>query len=104
MPTLNRLIADGQPLERVALVIAAWALYLEGVDERGERFNIVDPRADYCQALVAEREQISVKLLGAEAIFGTAIPQSAAFVAAFQRNLDSLRSQGVSATLQTLLG
>jgi mannitol 2-dehydrogenase len=104
VPTLNRLIADGRPLERVALVLAAWALYLEGDDERGARIDIVDPRAAYCQALVAEREQISAKLLGAEAIFGTAIPQSAAFVAAFQRNLDSLRSQGVSATLQTLLG
>lgn len=104
VPTLNRLIADGRPLERGALLLAAWALYLEGVDERGVRFSIADPRAAECQQLVADREQISTRLLGAEAIFGTAIPRSPEFVAAFQRNLDSLRSQGVTATLETLLG
>lgn len=30
VPTANRLIAAGRPLERVALVVAAWALYLGG--------------------------------------------------------------------------
>ncbi|MNG38216.1 hypothetical protein D3C84_1258330 [compost metagenome] len=68
------------------------------------RFCIADPRAAECRQLVADREQISARLLGVEAIFGTAIPRSPAFVAAFQRSLDSLRSQGVTTTLETLLG
>src|SRR5690606_16679505 len=33
VPTINRLIADDAELDRAALVIAAWALYLRGVDE-----------------------------------------------------------------------
>ncbi|MBU1331489.1 MAG: mannitol dehydrogenase family protein [Gammaproteobacteria bacterium] len=104
VPTLNRLIEDGRPLERAALVVAAWALYLKGVDENGTAYRIPDPRAEFCQALVQDDEQVRERVLGVEVIFGTAIPQSAAFVSAFELCYDSLRKLGVTRTLQTLLG
>lgn len=104
VPTLNRLIEDGRPLERAALVVAAWALYLKGVDETGIRYRIPDPRAEFCQALVADDDQVRERVLGVEVIFGNAIPQSAAFVTAFELCYDSLRKLGVTRTLQTLLG
>jgi mannitol 2-dehydrogenase len=104
VPTLNRLIEDGRPLERAALVVAAWALYLKGVDENGTRYRIPDPRAEFCQALVADDDQVRERVLGVEAIFGTTIPQSTAFVEAFELCYDSLRKLGVTRTLQTLLG
>ena len=62
----NRLIDEGRPLERAALVVAAWALYLRGIDERGERYRIPDPRAEFCQALVADDEGLSARLLGVD--------------------------------------
>ena len=104
VPTLNRLIEDGRPLERAALVVAAWALYLKGVDENGTTYRIPDPRAEFCQALVADDDRVRERVLGVEVIFGTAIPQSAAFVTAFELCYDSLRKLGVTRTLQTLLG
>lgn len=104
VPTANRLIAAGRPLERVALVVAAWALYLGGVDEHGEHYPIPDPRAAECQALVAERHGLGRRLLGVETVFGPAIPASAAFVEAFERLYDSLRRHGVSETLRQVLG
>jgi len=104
VPTLNRLIEDGRPLERAALVVAAWALYLKGVDENGTRYRIPDPRAGFCQALVQDDDRVRERLLGVEVIFGNAIPQSAAFVTAFELCYDSLRKLGVTRTLQTLLG
>lgn len=104
VPTLNRLIEDGRPLERAALVVAAWALYLKGVDETGTSYRIPDPRAEFCQALVADDDQVRERVLGVEVIFGNAIPQSAAFVTAFELCYDSLRKLGVTRTLQTLLG
>ena len=104
VPTLNRLIEDGRPLERAALVVAAWALYLKGVDETGASYRIPDPRAEFCQALVADDDQVRERVLGVEVIFGNAIPQSAAFVTAFELCYDSLRKIGVTRTLQTLLG
>ncbi|HHK2205269.1 TPA: mannitol dehydrogenase family protein [Pseudomonas aeruginosa] len=104
VPTANRLIAAGRPLERVALVVAAWALYLGGVDEHGEHYPIPDPRAAECQALVVERHGLGRRLLGVETVFGPAIPASAAFVEAFERLYDSLRRHGVSETLRQVLG
>ncbi|MDP2146717.1 MAG: mannitol dehydrogenase family protein, partial [Pseudomonas sp.] len=59
VPTINRLIAEGRDTERAALVVAAWALYLQGVDENGVRYRIPDPRADFCRALVADDALIS---------------------------------------------
>ena len=104
MPTINRLIEDDQAMDRAALVVAAWAVYLRGVDETGATYRIPDPRANYCEELVQDQKNLTERLLGAEEIFGKHIPKSAAFVAAFERQLYNLRTHGVSATLQTLLG
>ncbi|WP_313474898.1 mannitol dehydrogenase family protein [Stutzerimonas kunmingensis] len=103
VPTINRLIADNAALDRAALVVAAWALYLRGVDENGEQYRIPDPRADFCQSLVAEDDDLTERLLGREEIFGTQIPRSLAFRDAFERNLLRLRTLGVSGTLDLLL-
>lgn len=103
VPTLNRLIADGQETKRAALVVAAWALYLKGVDENGDTYSIPDPRAAFCQALVADDALITQRLLEVEEIFGTAIPRSAAFVAAFEWCCNSLRDVGVTRTLERVL-
>ncbi|MGR6735767.1 mannitol dehydrogenase family protein [Pseudomonas chlororaphis] len=103
VPTLNRLIADGRDTERAALVVAAWALYLKGVDENGDTYAIPDPRAAFCQALVADDALIGQRLLAVEEIFGPAIPASAAFTAAFERCYSSLRDNGVTHTLERVL-
>lgn len=103
VPTINRLIADGRDTRRAALVVAAWALYLKGVDENGATFPVPDPRAVFCQALVAEDALITQRLLAVEEIFGTAIPDSPEFVAAFEWCCNSLREVGVSRTLERVL-
>jgi len=87
----------------VALVVAAWALYLKGEDENGARYRIPDPRAEHCQALVADDAQLTGRVLGEETIFGSAPGHSLEFVAAFERCLTSLRERGVSQTLHNLL-
>nr|BFD42112.1 mannitol dehydrogenase family protein [Pseudomonas sp. FFPRI_1] len=103
VPTLNRLIADDRDTERAALVVAAWALYLRGVDENGLEYRIPDPRAEFCQALVADDSLLTQRLLAVEEIFGPAIRHSSAFVQAFEQCFNSLREHGVSATLERLL-
>ncbi|WP_097303425.1 mannitol dehydrogenase family protein [Pseudomonas chlororaphis] len=103
VPTINRLIADGRDTERAALVVAAWALYLKGVDENGDTYSIPDPRAAFCQALVADDALIGQRLLAVEEIFGTEIPASAEFTAAFERCYSSLRDDGVTRTLERIL-
>lgn len=103
IPTINRLIADERETKRAALVVAAWALYLKGVDENGDTYSIPDPRATFCQALVADDGLMTQRLLAVEEIFGTAIPRSAAFVAAFEWCCNSLREDGVTRTLEKIL-
>ncbi len=103
LPTINRLIADGRETKQAALVVAAWALYLKGVDENGDTYSIPDPRAAFCQALVADDVLITQRLLAVEEIFGTAIPHSAEFVAAFEWCCNSLRDVGVTRTLERVL-
>ena len=103
IPAINRLISDGGELKRAALVVAAWALYLKGVDENGQTYAIPDPRAEFCQALVVDDALIVQRLLGVEEIFGSTIPRSAEFVAAFEWCLNSLREVGVSKTLEQVL-
>lgn len=103
VPTINRLIADSAELDRAALVVAAWALYLKGTDENGDSYRIPDPRAEFCQSLVEEEEGLAERLLGREEIFGAQIPRSIAFRDAFERNLLRLRTLGVSGTLDLLL-
>ncbi|WP_336356990.1 mannitol dehydrogenase family protein [Pseudomonas granadensis] len=103
IPTINRLIADGRETRRAALVVAAWALYLKGIDENGDTYTIPDPRAAFCQALVVDDELITERLLGVEEIFGAAIPKSAEFVAAFEWCYNSLRDEGVTRTLERVL-
>lgn len=105
VPTINRLILDEGNLDRASLVVAAWALYLQGsAGENGVAYKIVDPRADFCKALVADDVLITQRLLEVEEIFGAAIPKSAEFVASFEKNLNSLKELGVSKTLEKLLG
>ncbi|MBX8514199.1 mannitol dehydrogenase family protein [Pseudomonas cichorii] len=103
IPTINRLILDQGNLERASLVVAAWALYLKGVDENVTTYRIPDPRADFCQALVADDALLTQRLLDVEEIFGLAIPRSAEFVAAFEQNVNNLRDLGVSGTLEKIL-
>ena len=103
VPTINRLIADDKALDRASLVVAAWAHYLKGVDEHGNRYRMIDPRLAFCQSLVSDDTKARERVLGVEEIFGRSIPTSPAFVASFERNLNSLRTLGVSATLQRLL-
>ncbi|XVN15595.1 mannitol dehydrogenase family protein [Pseudomonas corrugata] len=103
VPTINRLIADGGETRRAALVVAAWAVYLKGVDENGVNYTIPDPRAEFCQALVADDALVTQRMLEVEEIFGTAIPHSAEFVAAFEWCCNSLREHGVTRTLERVL-
>ncbi|POF43663.1 mannitol dehydrogenase [Pseudomonas laurylsulfativorans] len=103
VPTINRLIVDGGETKRAALVVAAWALYLKGVDEHGETYSIPDPRAAFCQALLADDGLITQRLLAVEEIFGTTIARAPEFVAAFEWCCNSLREVGVSRTLERVL-
>ncbi|WP_372741570.1 mannitol dehydrogenase family protein [Neptunomonas sp.] len=103
LPTLLGSIESGQPLERVALIIASWAHYLRGVDECGETYAISDPRADLLQQAIQDPDNLTSEFLGLYDVFGSVIPGSVAFREAFSLQLSRLQQYGVRTTIELTL-
>jgi fructuronate reductase len=110
----DRLNAD-QPIERLALAVAAWLHYLRGVDEAGRAHEIQDPLAGALAEAMAQADQASQGVADAQAaerrrvevftrltpLFGDLAAQPR-FVAAVARGTQALRERGVFGTLQAL--
>jgi mannitol 2-dehydrogenase len=103
LPTLLGQIEQGRALDRTALIIAAWCHYLRGVDEHGNRYEIPDPRAAWLAQAIGDADQLCENFLALDDVFGQRIPQSAAFVQAFRRQLERLQTLGVGATLDLVM-
>ncbi|OLF84840.1 MULTISPECIES: mannitol dehydrogenase family protein [Marinobacter] len=99
VPTVQTLVNEGRPLSRVAMIIASWALYLRGKDEKGQPHEINDPMAPRLQAAVEDRANLTPELLGMADLFGTTLASSSDFEEAFDRALDKLETKGVFAAL-----
>lgn len=102
LPTLRGQIKRGMPLERTALIIAAWTHYLRGVDEAGREYPILDPSLPLLQSAVAEPSQIVPGMLALDDVFGRDLAQSEAFVSAYSEQLQRLQTLGVHKTLKLL--
>ena len=99
VPTVQTLVNEGRPLSRVAMIIASWALYLRGKDEKGQPHEINDPMAPRLQAAVEDRANLTPEFLGMADLFGTTLASSSDFEEAFDRALDKLETKGVFAAL-----
>ena len=102
-PTLLKLIEQDKPLDRTALIVAAWAHYLRGVDEKGETYAIPDPRAEELQRIVTQSSHLEKDFLGLYDVFGAVIPASEAFVNSFNRQLAIIQEEGVAKALEKVL-
>ncbi len=104
-PVRDRL-ANGQPIDCLALGRAAWMCYVTGIDEQGKPIDVRDPFAEALRDRAAkagdDSSALAVALLGVEEIFGTDLPLSEQFRAAVARSLDGLFVRGAAATLAAL--
>lgn len=96
----DRLAADGD-ISRAALVIAAWAQHLAGVDEQGQPIEVADQRAERLQAAVAREGEDPLALIGQEDVFGT-LAQDQRFVDAYQQARVSIREYGAMGAIRQL--
>ena len=72
LPSIRRNLAEGLPIDRLALVVAAWVRYLHGIGERGEDHAVDDPAAGRLRQLAANpngRDAIAA-VMADSAIFG----------------------------------
>lgn len=96
----DRLAADGD-ISRSALVIAAWAAYLEGRTEAGEPIAIADQRRDLLTDAVHREADDPLAFIGLHEIFGD-LAQDDRFAAAYQAARRSIRARGAEGAMAAL--
>ncbi|MFI1916283.1 mannitol dehydrogenase family protein [Nocardia sp. NPDC020380] len=101
VPVARYQLAHGGEFDCAATMIAAWARYCEGVDERGEPITVVDPRRDQLMAAAARQSHDPAAFLADRSLFAD-LSDSPKFVAVYRKALDSLHTHGAT-TLRELL-
>ena len=99
LPVVRHQLATGGPVERSALVVAAWARYAEGVDEQGQPIEVVDRLRDHLRAAADRQREDPTAFLADRELFGDLVDDER-FVAAYTSSLASLHERGARATLE----
>ena len=103
LPVIRHQLAAGGDVERSAAVVASWARYAEGVDEKGEPIDIVDQLRDRIMAAARRQRNDPDAFIADREIFGD-LQREERFVAAYRAALGSLHERGARATLEWLVG
>ncbi len=102
--TIRDRIAAGAPYKRLALGVAAWMRYVTGVDEKGQPIEVKDPLAPRFKAIAesggGDAVRLADGLLSINEIFGSDLPQDAAFRSLVVSHLTALLRDGALATVQ----
>ncbi|MFE7745847.1 mannitol dehydrogenase family protein [Nocardia sp. NPDC057455] len=101
LPVVRAQLATGGAIDCAAAVVASWARYAEGVDERGAAIEIVDRLRDRLTPLARRQREQPTAFLGERSLFGDLIDHPR-FVTAYLAALDSLRTRGAHATVEEL--
>jgi len=102
LPAIRDQLASGGELKRSAAVVASWARYAEGVDDRGEPIEVADRRAEALTGrALRQREEPDAFLADVELFNG--LPGEERFVQAYREALASLHANGARATLAALV-
>jgi len=76
-------LAEGAPIARIALGVAAWMRYVTGVDEKGAPIEVRDPLATRLRALAdaagRDAARLSRELAGIREVFGDDLPRDNRF-------------------------
>lgn len=102
LPVVREQLERGGEIKRSAAVVASWARYAEGVDEKGEPIKIVDRLADTLQTAAQDNRRQPLTFLRNRDIFGELV-DNPRFVVAYQGALATLHERGARATLESLL-
>jgi fructuronate reductase len=106
-PSVLGQIAQGASFEHHALAAAVFVRYTLGVDEQGQAYDLNDPQAESLMALGAaqrtEPETCVRALLAREDLWGSALPQHAAWIARVTHWHQQVLLLGVDAAIQQLL-
>jgi fructuronate reductase len=104
-PIRDRL-AKGLPIERHALVVAAWMRYVTGIDERAQPIDVRDPLLKSFRDVLKDAGRDVPRIVGAllefKTIFGADLPADQRFRQAVSDALTRLYSVGSRQTIEGL--
>jgi mannitol 2-dehydrogenase len=102
LPVVRRQLETGGEIRHCATVVASWARYAEGVDEQGERIEVVDPLKDTLMALARRQREDPDAFIAHREVFGDLVDDER-FADAYRSALRSLHERGARATLEAIV-
>ncbi len=106
--TASDRLAAGQPIDCLALGIAAWMRYVTGIDEQGKAIDVRDPLAEEFTAVAdtakGDPERYSAALLARDDVFGTDLPSEQRFADAVTSALQSIHAKGARLAVADRIG
>lgn len=106
--TIRDRLEKGQPIQRLALGVAAWMRYVTGTDEQGNPIDVKDPHSTRLRQIAdsagPDAEKLAAGLLAVQEVFGTDLPNTPAFTVPVTNHLKSLLEIGTRATVVKVAG
>lgn len=99
LPVVRHQLGTGGEITRSALVVAAWARYVEGVDEQGEPIDVVDRLAAELVPLARRPREEPLAFIAFRPVFGDLVDDDR-FISVYAEMLASLHEKGSRATLE----
>jgi mannitol 2-dehydrogenase len=102
LPVVRAQLESGGPISRSAAIVASWARYAEGADERGEPIEVVDRLRDSLVPIARRQREDPDAFISNRELFGDLVDEPR-FVEAYRSALRSLHERGARATLESIV-
>jgi mannitol 2-dehydrogenase len=103
LPVVRHQLEHGGDISVSVTAVAAWARYVEGVDEQGQLIDVVDRRKSELAPRAARQRTDPEALLAVADVFGD-LGDQPRFVAAYRTALAALHDRGARAAADALSG
>ncbi|OJF13800.1 mannitol dehydrogenase family protein [Couchioplanes caeruleus] len=101
LPVIRHNLRTGGEILRATAVVASWARYAEGVDEKGQPIEVVDRLRDCLVPRARRQHDEPLAFVENRELFGDLVDDER-FVATYRTVLASLHTKGARATLEDL--
>jgi mannitol 2-dehydrogenase len=102
VPVVRDNLANGRTVVLSAAIVASWARYAEGIDEDGNRIEVVDALADILIERALRYPNDELSFLRNRDLFGALMGDSR-FTEPYRATLRALHERGALGTLQAVL-
>jgi mannitol 2-dehydrogenase len=102
LPVIRDLLDNSRPAPAAIAVLACWARFLEGVDDQGRRFEIVDQHAADLQARAARHGDDLLAVVRDNPMF-TGLTGREEFERPYATTLAAIRRDGIRAALEQVV-